>query len=670
MCERINPFGLGRAWARWLAILTCCAPATAFAAASYNVQWFGVPDFDQKRESGFLVPNPAFIPGLCGGGKNYCGPTTAVDWFAFINNHGYPIMGPVNTNWQLDKYNDVTALIDHEAMHMTVQPTTLCDAGTSFGKVDDGLRDHLNESALTKDKFFTIQADNEGEWYVGPTDLRMWMTVGGMISLEVGWYDYDSSSDKYTMASGHFMPLVQVADDDLATSAAKIAIMDPAGSDGDNVGEYERLFQSPFKRSTYNILRKYVTIRHKFQLGYDTRFQYKVEGFKSNGKQGFINSYTALMGAALVGLPTNGNFVLVKLGTLDIDPLSPPSANGTGAPADAVATMPGRAPSNVRDIQLHPTLPAAFLRTGFSRTNPGELGFMDPVRGYTPLGKTTGDGPIAVGRRGTLYAATGLNITAIDLDNETTAISRRRSLALNLAPDAMAYDEGRRRMFALDTDLRRVADFDETLAAVRYFELDSGVRVTGSAALTFDPSTQSLWLANASALVRLRVDERAGRVYAAETVALTVTIDPRSVSFTDAGRIVAWSTSDVIELARIYGQYRDVTSAYAGRGLGPLVRMMRSHTAADPRFVDLPVPDDFPDLDPARLASCPADLTGSMPGIPDGIVDAADRAYFEAKFAEGSAMADLDNGAGFGVQDRRVDEADRLYFERAFSACR
>ena len=71
----------------------------------------GVPDLDQQREPNYLVD------GLPNGGRNYCVPTSTMNWLAHIANHGWPSLAPGPGSWgpepvlEPNQYNFMTTNI-------------------------------------------------------------------------------------------------------------------------------------------------------------------------------------------------------------------------------------------------------------------------------------------------------------------------------------------------------------------------------------------------------------------------------------------------------------------------------------------------------------------------------------------------------------------------------
>src|SRR5688500_13820307 len=101
-------------------LVVCLFIAAALVAASapgdfvlydginYSFHMSHVPDFDQRRAAG------SGIVGLPADGGMYCVPTSAVNWMAYLANHGFPAFDPGAGNWEVSPpantaaYNHVT----------------------------------------------------------------------------------------------------------------------------------------------------------------------------------------------------------------------------------------------------------------------------------------------------------------------------------------------------------------------------------------------------------------------------------------------------------------------------------------------------------------------------------------------------------------------------------
>ena len=81
---------------------------------TYSFHRYDVPDLDQYRSSSA----DSTIPGLPNNGAMYCVPTSAVNWMAYIANHGYPFIIPGPGHWNvspplyLNEYNYITSIIE------------------------------------------------------------------------------------------------------------------------------------------------------------------------------------------------------------------------------------------------------------------------------------------------------------------------------------------------------------------------------------------------------------------------------------------------------------------------------------------------------------------------------------------------------------------------------
>jgi hypothetical protein len=647
-----------------LSLLAGIAPALLIAArpanagGGYYVRWNDVPDLDQRRSE-----NCPGHPGLCQSGDNFCGPASCTDWFAFINNHYTDFMSTPNVDWQNTHYNLVTQTIDHAASHCFAG-LDVCHNGTAFGKIDDCLRDHLGEYGIN---WMTVQADCEGDDYIGPQDIALWMmAMGGLPVAEIGWYEF-VDNQQWKMRLGHFVPIIGVWDQDNNDISAQITFHDPDDSNGN------LCTQSVFVDDITNATREWVTISHLFQIGYDHRYQYKLEGVKSGNKQGFLNNYTALCTFFAVGFPDRAAdpaLKLIQLPSHDSDP-NPPVRQFDLADFGGL--------DNIADVKLHPLLPAVAVRVKGAATHPGALWMFDAVRGWAPLCQVAGEGHMAFGRRGELYVTEGTRLSMLRVDPRERRATVVRGLDLPRPPDALAFDEAADMPVALDSAGGQLLTFPKQLQGgivpVRLSaDLARAAAAPGAAAMTFDPVTQTLWLAKEGQAVVNRLGPGPKDTSAvAPSFKLPGSFAPESLCFSDRGNIVAWMNGDIAEFTRdATGRLtRLERSPWSGRGFGPKFCLARSHSAADPvRAMQIAPNGTMTDV-PRAVAPCPADLTGpEMDGMPDGVLGDEDRAMFMQLWMSGDPRADLDDGSATGRQDRRVDDADLAYFlEKLGNGC-
>ncbi|MFN7021608.1 MAG: hypothetical protein ACK4WH_09810, partial [Phycisphaerales bacterium] len=146
-------------------VLACGAAAPAVGQCTLY-RW-NVPDFDQKRF------------GLPGDGGMHCVPTSAVNWMAYIANHGYPPMMSGPRNWQSQSNHDFVTSTD--LLMGTLMGTTAAD-GTYGGPGLSGLKFYMQLHAPFK---FTASA-----WYgkITPFDLYFQMLSNGLVNVCYGYY--------------------------------------------------------------------------------------------------------------------------------------------------------------------------------------------------------------------------------------------------------------------------------------------------------------------------------------------------------------------------------------------------------------------------------------------------------------------------------------------------
>ena len=89
---------------------------------TYSFSRDNVPDLDQVRSS------DEGIAGLPNDGEMYCVPTAAMNWMAYIANHGYPAVMPGPGNWEVSppqytsEYNFMTFNLLALGLSMNTDP--------------------------------------------------------------------------------------------------------------------------------------------------------------------------------------------------------------------------------------------------------------------------------------------------------------------------------------------------------------------------------------------------------------------------------------------------------------------------------------------------------------------------------------------------------------------
>lgn len=145
--------------------LACSLAAPALGQC--DIYRWNVPDFDQKRDA------------LPGDGGMYCVPTSAVNWMAYISNHGFGPMMAGPRNWQSNaNYGFVTTT---DALMGSLMDTS-ATGGTTGDDGLDGLRAYMFSRAP--------YAFSASAWYGGitPFDMYLQMLSNGLVNVCYGYY--------------------------------------------------------------------------------------------------------------------------------------------------------------------------------------------------------------------------------------------------------------------------------------------------------------------------------------------------------------------------------------------------------------------------------------------------------------------------------------------------
>jgi hypothetical protein len=195
--------------------------AYAYGQGGFLYSIADVPDFDQRRDAA-----PGVI-GLPGKGSYYCVPTAALDFTAYLADHGYPLLGPGTGDFQLVSYNGITNSLLAMGSFMGTDPAT----GTTGSGAVSGLQNWLDGSYPGS---FTGSCLS---WSLF-SDLANWAVQGGLVMVGMGQYDAAGNRQ-----SGHLVALVYAK---IAGSEMLMGIHDPA----DDGNLYS---QSTFTTEYYNI---------------------------------------------------------------------------------------------------------------------------------------------------------------------------------------------------------------------------------------------------------------------------------------------------------------------------------------------------------------------------------------------------------------------------------
>lgn len=305
---------------RWsiLAAVAALGASASGGTVDYDRRYLGVPDFDQVRAPG------GNVVGLPGNGVNFCAPTAAINWMAFIANRGYPALNPGGpTNWQVgtdDRYNAATLWINQmgSSSYMDTSATT----GSLIGGVQNGTATWLSVPDGGDD--FVVTSTMLGPSYVGTmNDLWALADAGALVQVHIGWYRSDPPDaggvPRFTRAGGHTVSLVRfraVGDD--AAPAFTIGVRDPASE------QTQQQSQSLFATTQFGattIAAQFRGAGPPFPAYSATINKVRFDGYTSGGSQGFFDGVTVIRPNFALNLDRNDQQVtLTRFSAREVAP--------------------------------------------------------------------------------------------------------------------------------------------------------------------------------------------------------------------------------------------------------------------------------------------------------------------------------------------------------------
>lgn len=529
-----------------------CAVALVAGATGAQANWFRsytspvqyetvftqVPDFDQRRDD------------LMNLGRMYCAPTVAVNWMAYIANHGYPFINPgvgSQAFWHsVGSYDDVTAMLVQMGQLMSTSSIN----GTSGSGAMAGYRDWL---ALTNSEFFINfhQVWLDGGWNTPRFDaIAQWVNQGVPVAGVVGWYDDDGFS--LTRDGGHVFSVVGVQ---RSGTERYLTFHDPA----DDADLNEQSAPTP---RTFAIEPRVRSVQGL------PRIVDKVVDYGS----GYIDEYIAIRPLAGLAKSTDGTqLVLAKPWRFSFDP---------GPVLDAVDSPRG---AQIADVAHCPLSLCSYVVT---RPVPGvtlsKLWRFDPqTREYTELADLDDGKLVELDRFGRIHVLDGRIIRCLEVDPE----DRVEEVATVVPPapcDALAIDDLTDRLLVLcDGSVRPYAVGD--LGALPVVPVPAGVVLGGAASLGVSPLDGAIYLTSELSPAVYRLDGQGGFL----TIGQGLLTRPRDVSVGDGdGVYVVDGASGLTQVFRQDPQsgdwvpFPDAPFDRLDVGLG--LKVARSRTNFDP----------------------------------------------------------------------------------------
>ncbi len=222
----------------------------------------GVPNLDQVRHATTVrIPSKQPLLGLPSDGANYCGPTSFVEWTAFLANRGFPKLlpgpSPITGSYTdgptgYDQYNRVTLAIGLVSSNMhTVASGDR--AGTSIAGVQAGGQQFL-DAAYYGNFVTTVIAGFHG----GGARVKQLVDAsfnGNFIEIMGGFYHLvpDSVNPEYYRDNGHLVSLAS-ATYNKTDLKSNLGIANPASGDSAVLQSIQKLGGYQTEPSTLNFV--------------------------------------------------------------------------------------------------------------------------------------------------------------------------------------------------------------------------------------------------------------------------------------------------------------------------------------------------------------------------------------------------------------------------------
>lgn len=528
-----------------------------------------VPDIDQKRDVGANG-----ILGLPNKGKMYCVPTSAMNWIAYIANHGYPFIQPGSANWQvsppnfLATYNKMTTSLLVLGALMGTDPAK----GTGGGNAQFATQAWL-DSYLPG--FFAVSLDYaQGSYAPTFQNMSFLGMAGALVMPTIGWYtNPDYPGIIHVRNGGHVVSLAGAKISGFPVPADQtMQIRDPAApSDG------MLTTQSTFSTESYKVKRElawYGYTDSSNVVHISLREQDKVLSYGS----GYLDGLMAIWPKFGL-LPYDTSIVLnfpVKLQDVE---------------KPALQVFPSATGGKILDMALNP------IRTQHPYLIDGSnaVWLFDAVTGQsTRLASLERPRRLVLGGR-ELRPYVLLENAVVCLAGDGSV---RKRLPLPAPLDAIAFDDRANRLLGVSRAANKLFVFDAELRGAtgvslptRLLERTDGGRL----ALAVNPVDGSLFVLGAK-LCRVRTGER-GVVTVEPVVLPGVTRTPLGLFVDERGSLFI-SDGGKLAVFDARGQ-RLERSPFAGQPATGIIQILRPFSNFDPVAMNGPsyrnvAPDDLP----------------------------------------------------------------------------
>lgn len=541
-----------------------------------------VPDFDQKRS---VLPND---------GKSHCVPTSALNWFAYIANHGYPNMAPGSGSWAgQGPYNIVSVNLLTMGLMMGTNP----NSGTALNGAVNGMAGWIDISPYTG-QFIVIGANANLFQPYNFDNLAQQAMLGRLVMPRIGWY-IEGSGGVITRDGGHLTTMTRAKRNGTQRT---IGLNDPASDNGLlNV-------QSEFTREDYNCVDVLRTVDGL------PRFVTRVNNYKSGTKQGYIDGYRAIVPLFGLTTSTDNTSVVMKM----------PFAFGSAQSSEK--SFPTAAP--ISHLKISSDALSALVMTSSSSPASSSIKKLDFATGQmtTLFGNQQATTQIATGRFGDIYA--------LQQGADSSFLARiipgtpdPMSILVPEPVSAITYDDFTDSVLLFAHQTRRLYRYPYQLVAnhaplpPEIFQLPGNLPTGGSRFLTVSPVTGHVWYSTGLSNGFWEIIIPGDGSVIVNPVTAPSSFFLNDLSIDDAGFMYGCDTS--VNLIRMYAPHQpgDGSVTLLATGQHPLANspcrlrlamLVSRHnfdeaTAKDPAQWDIDLPTEFA----PSIPDCPADFDGN-----------------------------------------------------------
>lgn len=590
----------------------------------YNYIVHKVPDFDQRRV------------GLPNNGASYCVPTSALNWFAYIANHGYPNMSPGTGDWsQQSQFNTVTSNLFAMGVLMGTGP----DSGTGLNGAVNGMKAWLSINPYPY-QFAVIGKNSSSSYSYRFDDLAQQALLGRLVMPRIGWYNMAIYPSIFR-DGGHLTCMTAAV---RSGSSRKLGLTDP-GSDNGVLS-----VQSAFTREDYTIQEDFVVADGV------ARQMSRILSYGAGSKAGWIDGYRAIV--PLFGLTRSSD-------SLQSITFTEAFSIGSAAPKSfTVSTGLG--------VQIWDVAIASDAIAGYALSNSGGQGIISKIDFVTGQSNVVMNLPnaasqLVTGRFGQMYAMGTNTISRID-PNFPKPYTIGTHFQLDVS--AIAYDDFNDHVLVFEHKFKSIFVYPHNLspdnsAPIAVIPLGEFFPTPGNLRwLTVSPVTGHIWYSPQGNNIVYEIIPGDGSVTINPFTAPDIQFK-NSLAIDDAGRIYVCDATSV----RVYELPEQgntlVPVPLAENGLvnmpcnGPFNVLVSRHnfdpaTANDPAQWDITLPTEFS----PSIPGCAADLDGS------GIVDVVDLLLLLGSWGTTAGFSDADLNF-----DGLVDVTDLLVLLNAWGPC-